>query len=659
MIAALARVGLRVLSTAPELLGLRRTHGGNASGASPAKGGPDVLVVAPEGGIGFHLETSLRVAHLLRLAGFRPAICFCYGSFSRCSVMDMHQLPPEGAVLKKAAVCLHCAATHVQMTRGYGFPTFDLRDGDYAALKRQAHQLVATFAGELLDFTYDGIQFGRAAAMDLVLATKRATLERPPAEIRQRWEQYVETSLLSYMLCGRLLDEGAYRAVLHFNDYSLLLGARLAAEKRRIPVFGLTHAPHLNNDDRRVIIRSEIGPTDFYSGLDAWPSVRTRPLPAEDVKDVVDDIIHRLGATGSHTFSPAKTHATRKGLDHLGLDSTRRLIVAFTSSMDERMATAMTTGGMGRTPRPIAAAFSSQIEWLHELCAYVASQPDVQLAIRVHPREGGGGAAARSGKVVARPSEHLELLRAAFASPRPRCRIFWPDDDVSSYDLMEMADAVTVSWSTIGLEAARLAVPTVACVDGVGPLVDEPFCRVATSPERYFERIHEAIDGEPSIDAWALAIRFYHHVFLGGSIDLRPWVTQSHNAIAQTFRNVPWADLAGPARIVGGVLEGKTTLREERARVLDAHARQSQDAARDEQVALASAAARLTRFLLDGAAGEHGSLSDSAMYACDGSDVRWVYRLQDGHRAYSPMASRLVRLQAVAESDTTKNHGPA
>jgi len=644
MIAALARVGVRVVKAAPQLArwGSQRLPGGSRTPDT------DVLFVAPEGGIGFHLETSLRVAHLLRIAGMRPTLSFCVASFPRCPVMDMHRVPPTGAAIKKAAVCVHCAATHVHMNRRYGLPIADVRDDSLRSLQAKARQLVQSHHGELLDFVHDGIAFGKAAAMDLVLATKRATLTNPPPEIRKRWEQYIESCLLSYLVFGRQLDDKPVRAVLHFNDYSLMLGARLAAEARGIPVYGLTHAAHLNNDDRRIVIRSEIGPTDFYTALDAWPRGRSLPLPPADVDDIADDIVLRFRGAGTHTFSPQKTRTFASGLEAIGLDPRRRLIVAYTSSLDERIATRMTTVGAGRQPRAVREAFESHVSWLEQLSDHVARSPDLQLAVRVHPREGGGGAAARSGKIVARPSEHLGLLKAAFSKDRPHCRFFWPDDDVSSYDLMEIADVVTVSWSTIGLEAARVAVPTVAWVEGVGPLVDDVFCRIAGSPDEYFRLLREAMSSPPSIAVWALAMRFYHHVFLGGSLDLRPWIARSNEPMADTFRNIPSQQLAELGLTARDVVEGRSTLRDLRHRALTAHARDGEHAQATEQAALIRVANRLVCYLLAGRDSNGPAEGPLAGVRSDGTDSRWILSDDSGDRIYSPMASRLLRLAAAA-----------
>ena len=118
-------------------------------------------------------------------------------------------------------------------------------------------------------------------------------------------------------------------------------------------------------------------------------------------------------------------------------------------------------------------------------------------------------------------SEHLQTLRAAFPQDPPRTRIFWPDDPVSSYDLAEIADVATVSFSTIGLELARLGVPVVVYVEGVGPYVADCFTPLPLTPAKFEAELTQALQNPPSAAIWRLAMRFSWFAFLGQAIDLR------------------------------------------------------------------------------------------------------------------------------------------
>ena len=119
--------------------------------------------------------------------------------------------------------------------------------------------------------------------------------------------------------------------------------------------------------------------------------------------------------------------------------------------------------------------FRDQIEWLTALVNYVEQGDELALVVRIHPREG-----VNKRESVA--SQHLTRLREAFGGTYANCRFIWPADPVSSYDLGEAADVVLTSWSTIGLEMARLGAPSWS---------------PSTGPERPFRRTISANGGRP------------------------------------------------------------------------------------------------------------------------------------------------------------------
>ena len=134
--------------------------------------------------------------------------------------------------------------------------------------------------------------------------------------------------------------------------------------------------------------------------------------------------------------------------------------------------------------------------------------------VRIHPREG----ANKRESVV---SQHLSLLRAAFGGKYAHCRFVWPADAVSSYDLGEAADLVLTSWSTIGLEMARLGAPVLVAFNGAGaPLPRDDFYEWEPTPAEYFEKLRSLLDRPVSAEQIARAYRWYSLLTLGTTLDL-------------------------------------------------------------------------------------------------------------------------------------------
>ena len=71
----------------------------------------------------------------------------------------------------------------------------------------------------------------------------------------------------------------------------------------------------------------------------------------------------------------------------------------------------------------------------------------------------------------------------------------WPQDPVSSYDLGEAADLVLTSWSTIGLEMARLGAPGARRVNGaISAIPQDDFMEWGSTTPAYFEKLRELLE---------------------------------------------------------------------------------------------------------------------------------------------------------------------
>ena len=482
--------------------------------------GEPILFFAPEAGAVPHVAAQFLLGRTLQEQGHSVLFTFCHEVFSRCPVLEMHRVGYEHPSDRHRAACLSCATEAFRMFDEYPLPRLDLRGLATDDLKRQARNAVAQAPSDLREFEYNGILFGLLSAMDLVLARKISNFDAIDDVHRQVWLNFAENSLLAYLLTGKICDQYSIRRLVYFNDYSLMLGARLAAEERGIPAVSVTLAPHLNNSRRHIVLRPETGALNSRRVGEAWPQFRDLPLPAARVRQIGDDILARLGGTGSHTFSPAKTVGKTDPRPDWGLSTDKRLIVAFTSSLDEMLAARMTLAGLRAALPPPHHTFGDQIGWLKALVAYVRDRDDLELAVRVHPREGTGCANGAASKIQPISSQHLACLREAFRQPFPNCKFFWPDNEVSSYDLAEVASVGLVSWSTIGIEMARMGIPVLASSRGISYFPADDFIEFANEPREYFAKLELLLDSPPALGTIVRAFRWYSMFHLGTSIDV-------------------------------------------------------------------------------------------------------------------------------------------
>lgn len=472
-----------------------------------------VLFYNPDAGVTPHFAAQCILGRTLQEQGTKVLFAQCTALFSRCPVMDMHQLPypPERDVQNR--VCAECMLRGKAMLQTYGLQSLDMRTHLTQPMLTRMEVILNRLPANLLDFEYDNIAFGKLCAMDLILAKKVFLLESPSPEMRTAWISYIAASLLSYLLIDTLCQQYPIRRLVHFNEYSLLNAARLAAEKNGVICSSVTLAMHNNNDRRFFLISPFSIRATNLDQAQAWPTWRSLPLLPEQVRRVGDDSLLRFGATGTHVFSPPKSSDESDRLTALGFSPDRKLLVAFTSSLDETYANRYHLEAMKFSRPAREQPFQNQIEWLRTLSSYVEESSHLQLAVRIHPREG----LSRRSSVV---SAHLAQLKAEFDRPFKHCRFIWPEEAVSSYDLGELADVALVSWSTIGLEMARLGVPVLTSTQGYEAFPQDDFMEWGATPKDYLAMLETLLNRAPSLESIRHAFRWYYLYSLGRCLNL-------------------------------------------------------------------------------------------------------------------------------------------
>lgn len=600
------------------------------------------LFFVPYAGVTPMFSQACVVARTLRERGHSVLFARCFRLFDRCPAMDNDRLSYQAGPDEKLECCLHCADNSLSMLSRYGLDAVDLRSLLTPEMTARIEGALAAAPRDLLQFEIDGLRFGALSVMDLVLALKISDFREISERERRVWLEYLRSCLLSHLLVDRACREFAVGRIVHCNDYSLLLGARTAARKHGIPCYGLAFPGHRNVDLRRYLILPNVWKPSAFKLLAAWPACRDLALDPPRVREVAEDLLVRLRGIGSHLYSPGKTVPAKTVEETdvrrcLGLSPERKLLVAYTSSLDELIASRLGTDALGIAIPDRPQPFHDQIEWLTALVNYVEQSGDLELVVRIHPREG----VNKRESVV---SQHLSRLRAAFGGSYAHCRFVWPAEPVSSYDLGEAADLVLTSWSTIGLEMARLGAPVLVAFNGAGaPIPHDDFYEWSATPAGFFDKLRELLDRPVSTDQIARAFRWYSLLTLGTSLDLTDVVPRSDFAGLPPYRTPLEA-----AAIEQIVIAGKDVCDLNVERLKTSQGPDSEEREADE---LLRQLRRLIHFLMTGedstddvpliiGSADPGS---SRVIECDGQHA--TYR--DGDRVfrrYSPMAVRLALL---------------
>ena len=479
---------------------------------SPAESA--ALVFAPEGTLIPHFSMAMYAGWVLRQSGRRVYAASCFGGMPRCLVKDSIAHPNQPIPLDKCVACVQGHSTGVLL---YGLESLDIRSYVSAAVRQAVDEFVSTADLDNQELRYDGILVGNYARAALFLNFKKTLHDPLDAFSRAYLQETVENFLLTYHAVGALIADRGIGTLIVFGQYVQNWAAIEAAKSAGIGWRILDQMRHLNINRQRLSIRSATNAVFHQALYRSWLENKDRPLAAPAIAEVLRDVLFSIGNSGSHIYSKNRTQEG-SALRRLGLSTEKPCIGIFTSSLDEFDSARLLDQASGVNALGLEGGlFPSQIVMLEEMLDWARSNADINLVIRIHPRED-----ANHREQIT--STHLGLLRKRLINLPPNARIIWPRDDVSSYDLVDDLDLVIVGWSTFGLECARLGIPVLTPwrLNPTYPVGQ--FIMTAATRQAFFDRVREILgtDEEPPAIfariAWAL--RFYAFLRFTSTLNL-------------------------------------------------------------------------------------------------------------------------------------------
>lgn len=455
-----------------------------------------VLCFSPYSSWQPHGGFEISVLHSLRLRGAETRLVFCDGLFTDC---DLHwqSLRPKDRM--SCATCQsRTTGMAVQMLMEYEWVGRQIGPAD----RDEAQRWVDSLSDEvLIDATYGDYPVGAWVKSSINSHFRVSQIDLADPQIAAGYRSYLFSGLLACWALDRLLDEFDPTVLLLFNGR--LAPTRVALElARRRGIRVVTHEVGAIKNTMRLF---ENGNCHMLEPLkQIWRDWGDVPLQRHELEAIADYLQGReTGRTVMKAFSPPPQDP--EGLRaQLGLAPDQRVWVAFTSSDDEVISATQWTG-----------CFPSQLDWLQRTVEWFRSRPELQLVIRVHPNTAGRRA---RGNNLAQLQE-MERLRAMLPQ---NVQMVMPEDIVSTYTLMELAEVGLTYVSTVGLEMACKGKPVLVASGCY--ISDLPFVKTVDALERYPELLDDMTDVPDSAGlSWIQrrAYRFAYGMFFRYDLPFR------------------------------------------------------------------------------------------------------------------------------------------
>ena len=479
--------------------------------------GKRILILCPEAGLKAHYNALLIVGKVLSMLKINTVIAQCFSCFQRCPVHSAAGLKMNSRLEEKETICRKCMGISLYAPDYYGLKTLNLENYFNRKTDEIIRQILLRFKTNYSKLVYDRIPFGLLCEHDLRIYFKVLDLNSLTKEQIAAWESLIQSSLKMYLISKNIIKEYEITHVIYYNDYSLFIPVRILFERLGKKALTFTHAYNLGIDRKRYIFNNKISFLDLYTNMRNWNLFKKVPLSRSEIRNILQDILIRFEGKSIFTYSPPRIHIK----ENMHKEE-RKKIVAYTSSPDESSCLNILKA-LNINLNKIKYTFGDnllncQVLWIKSLMEFCDENRDIDLFIRIHPRE-------YSGKREGQISEHFYTLKKTLKLIPRNCFVIWPNANVSSYNLAENADLILTAWSSIGMELARLGIPFMSCVSGYAGLFNDEFFPFTTSKNKYFKNIRMKISAKPNLDYIQEAFRWWNYYFLSNAIDMSHVIT--------------------------------------------------------------------------------------------------------------------------------------
>jgi hypothetical protein len=456
-----------------------------------ASSGTRVLLGTSLGGhwAGTTLESLLAVA--LTLRGAQVEVLLCDGVLAACQLCELRGFKDAASFAREgpqASLCRPCLAHGLEVFEGLGLRVHRLGEWLRADEVARAERLATTLpVAEIGTHVLEGASLGEQALAGALRFFARGDLEgEPQGEAVLR--RYLQAAIVTFLGARRLLRESQFTCAAFHHGIYVPQGA-LAEAAREAGVRIVNWNPAYR---KRRFIFSHGGSyhhTLLSEPAAAWESMPWGPRQEEELDRYLRS---RWRGTEDWIWFHREPTEDLAEAQALGLDLSRPYVGLLTNVIWDAQL---------HYPRR---AFSSMMAWLAGTVRHFASRPELQLAIRVHPAEIRGTLPSRQ-RVVD------ELRRELPALPR-NVIVVPPESRLSTYALLERADAALIYGTKTGVELAAMGIPVI--VAGEAWVRGKGFTHDAASEEEYYQllgRLPLRARLDPA--AAARARRYAYHFF--------------------------------------------------------------------------------------------------------------------------------------------------
>jgi hypothetical protein len=478
----------------------------------------------------------------LRLRGAQVNYLICDAHLTVCELSTVNHFGNFNEFIQanKPAPCSRCYDPSKEILNNFGWHT----DGfsQYVTLDdwKTGKEVATSHSGaSAFDLEVDGIKIGEHIESSLHRMLLRASVDPNDPEISKVIFRLVINAIVTLKGIQRAFAEvqptslvahhGIYLTAGIACDYARQQGIQVVtwavAYRKSTVIFSHAETYH----------RSMITEPHEY-----WID---KPLDSKASK-LLTSYLNSGGKSGWDQLSYNRDtgDSPQKAMDKLQLDPNRPIIGLYTNlGWDARI---HVKGNI----------FEDHTDWLVQTVETCLSNPAVQIVIRVHPAEVKHGLGEMPEKVT-------DIFAQYFPNMPDHIKVIPPDDELSSYALMQLTTANVVYATKLGLEMAGLGLPTI--VAGEALYRGKGFTYDPDSIDQYIEWLrHPENIGTMSTEKKILAQQYAYHFYFRRNIAFPSLLYQPGVYVVKSIRDLQPGKYANLDAVCDSIFENKPFLAE-------------------------------------------------------------------------------------------------
>jgi len=418
--------------------------------------GLNVLYFIPEMAVGPHIACMHYLASIQSLSGNNIYFISCNGKISRCVLRDsLRNFPQE----YEDKVCNECIGVCNSIKSLNQFNFIDLESSGLFEAKKIINSILLDENGEnkIFDenFEIDGIKIGNITRSQFFLINKKNRSDVLSIEDKLYYLDAIVSNMYIYLEVKKIIDKYNINQLNVYGDYGQNLSALSAAKYLGIDFNHIEQRHHCGPNRQLINVRKHFSwdwdllircfKDDYHTGK--------LNINEEVYREAFLDLEYNF--MGKGWYSEQRVDLSLKQNLENYMQSFDKIVGLFTSSIDESECGKFKKESMGKCELT-ELGFQNQLEWLSHIKNFSQNLPRVLFIIRIHPRE---GRESRSNGMI---SSHLSKLECLLENLPNNVYVIWPNDNYSSYDLMQHLDLAICSKSSIASQLSRMGVPVLS-----------------------------------------------------------------------------------------------------------------------------------------------------------------------------------------------------